>query len=146
VAIGTVTCPYAIVLLLLNLGMILAELDLLVPLHRLVLLDLVHEHLHLLVALLQLGLRDLELLVDSRDFTLLLVKYRLQLFLELFLIGLEVIRYLLLELVLLLVELLDLLVEDLNVQFQLLLDLDMVSDFSLILLELLLVFFGRQIN
>ena len=88
---------------------------------------------------------DLELLIDSGDLTLLLVKDAFQLLLELPLIIFKLLGKLLSDLLLLLVELLDLLVEHFDMELQLLLNLDMVSYLGLILLKLLLVLLGRQV-
>lgn len=63
--------------------------------------------------------------------TFVLLEFTLKLFLILLFLSLEVI---------------DLFLEHLNVQFQLLFHFDVISDFTFVLLQLLFVFFGRQIQ
>lgn len=100
----------------------------------------------LCLALLQLRLANLELAIDTRYFTLLLVEDVRELLLELALGFFLVLQHLLLERFLFFVDVLDLLVEHLNVQLELLLNLDMVTNVSFILLQLLLVFFGWKFD
>ena len=146
-AIGAVTSSYPVILLL-DLRVELAELDLLliVSLHGLVCLDLIHQHLHLLVALLQLGLSNLKFLVYPCNFALFLVQDGLQLFFQLLFIILKIVSYLKSKFVLLLIELFNFFIENLDVQFELLLHLDVVTHLCLVVLQLLLVLLGRQIQ
>jgi hypothetical protein len=153
VAIWTVTCSDpTIVLLLLYLWMKLGKLNLIiaalrivalhvVALHRhlLTLLYFIHDHGHLLIRLFKLCLTNLKLFIDPGYLTLFLIKNSLQFLFQFLLIGFKLVRNLKSNFFFLFFELFNLFIEDLNVEFELLLHFDMVSDFGLILLELLLV-------
>lgn len=96
--------------------------------------------------LLELGLAYLKLSIDSSDLTLLLIKDTRKLLLKLSLSLLLILQHLLLQLLLLLVNVFDLLVEHFNVQLELLFYLNMITHVSFILLQLLFVLFGRELN
>lgn len=137
-AIGAIACPSSI--LLLDLGVELSKLHLLSTLH------LGHQHGHLLVALLKLGLGDAKLFIDPGYLTLLLVEDALKLLFQLLLILLEVIGYLKSQFLFLLFEFLDFFIKDFDMELKLLLDLNVVSNLSLVLLELLLVLLWWEID
>ena len=88
----------------------------------------------------------LELILKTRDLSLLLLHQLLETQLELFLVAGFVFGGLDLPLFLFFLKVVYLLLEHLDVQFELLLDLDVISDFGLVLLELCLVLLGRQID
>lgn len=88
----------------------------------------------------------MKLLINPGNFALLLVEYSLQLLFELPLIFFEVLGDLYPEFFFLFLELFDLLIKHLNMKLQLLLDLDVISHLGLILLQLLLILFGRQVD
>ena len=102
-------------------------------------------HVHSL-GLLQLGIVDRKLLIYTRDFRLFLVKNIVELLLELAFSLSLLLSHLLPQLLLILLALFDFLVEHFDVQFKLLLDLDVVANIGLIFLELLFVLFWRQID
>jgi len=105
------------------------------------------EHLlGLLLGLFELCLAHAKFPINPCNLTLLLVQDALELELQLLLGVASVLEERDLELLFLLLELLNTLVEHLDVQFQLLLDFDMVSHFCFVLLELLLVLFWRQVD
>ena len=56
------------------------------------------------------------------------------------------VRYSLIELFLGLLKFVDLFLEHFNVQFELLFNFDMIAHFCFILLQLLFIFFGRQVE
>jgi hypothetical protein len=102
---------------------------------------LIQKHFDLEVRLLQLGLRDWYFSVDPCDLAVLLIKNILKLFLQLLLIVFEVLWDGQFQLFFFFVKLFDPLVQHFDVEFQLLLNFDVVSYLSLVLLKLLLVLF-----
>lgn len=120
------------------LKLIISVLTYLLALH----LGLLQNVLVLLLGSLQLSLANPEFILNPSNFTLLLVQDTLEFELQLLLSISSILEKRHLELLLLLLKFFNALIKDLNVKFQLLLYLDVVSDFGLILLQLLLVFFG----
>ena len=96
--------------------------------------------------LFQLGLKQLNLTVDPGDFGLLLVEDIVEFFFHFTLTLFGLLEHLQTQCLFLFVEVLDLLVQHFDVQLKLLLHLDVVANISLVLLQLLLVLLGRQIN
>ena len=88
----------------------------------------------------------LELLLKTSDLSLLLFHQLLETQLKLFLVAGFVFGSLDLPLLLFFLKVVYLLLEHLDVQFKLLLDLDVIPDFGLVLLQLCLVLLGRQVN
>jgi hypothetical protein len=117
----------------------------LVELH-LELVILLNNNLVLCLRLLELGHGCLHLSVNFFKLLLLEVNEAFHFFLKFLFCIFKLFGQSVLEIFLFLFKLFDPLVEHLNVQLELLLNLDMVSDFGLILLQLLLVLFGRQVN
>lgn len=91
-------------------------------------------------------LLSFELVLGFRDLQLLLLHQFLETVFEFLLEGCFLFDTLCLPLLLFLLQVVDLLLQDFNVEFELLLDLDMVSNFRFVILQLGLVLFGRQVN